>query len=529
MKLHFKNNLFTLQCYVSDNQLPKMAGFTYRVDDRVWVTPFAANALKVSPACVVSEDAKQAFAKAKSRRALSCATSISNPKISEVRGKRLYPYQSAGVEFLLDTPRAFLADEMGLGKTVQAICLCNLVNPKKILIICPASLKINWAREWAAWSTIDADPFIINYDILKKNFERIHSTKWDVLILDECHYLKNKEAKRTQCVVGEKKLGKFVSPPIDAGRVIALSGTPIVNRPIEIFSVLSYLLPHAFTNSFEFAKRYCNAQRNRWGWDFKGASNLEELQTNLRQTVMLRRLKRDVLKDLPSKIRQVIEIDPDTSTRKLLVKEKKFLGAEFLDDLPIHKEKLTEKDFKAIVKRLKGSAESFSHLASTRKAIGLSKLGAAVEHISECLESGKVVVFCYHRALAEALFETFADIAVMVIGKTLQKDRDFAVTSFQADSTKTLFIGNIQAAGVGLTLTAASQVIFLEQDWVPGNVTQAEDRCHRIGTKNSVLIQHLVLAGSLDAYIAKTVIAKQDKIDKAIEIDQEEIIKRMLE
>ena len=237
------------------------------------------------------------------------------------------PFQRAGIGYAMSRKHVLIADEMGLGKTVQALGIVNATpTAKRVLVICPASLRLNWKQEAERWlvnsdltpTVIDAkNPItgdenflIINYDILSKNRKALSAVDWDIMIVDEAHYLKNPKAQRTKALLGEKGEGG-----IEATRKVFLTGTPIVNRPVEFHPILASIAPSEFGNFFGYAKRYCNAFRNEWGWDFTGASHLDELQDRLRETCMVRRLKADVLTELPAKRRAIIEIPANGKSR----------------------------------------------------------------------------------------------------------------------------------------------------------------------------------------------------------------------
>jgi len=444
-------------------------------------------------------------------------------------GKVYLPYQRAGIEALLTMKNALLGDEMGLGKTIQAIGVMNVLRPKYTLIICPATLKRNWAKELAAWGTApwsvriaegntfpEANIVIVNYDILARHKDKTHGRKWDMLILDECQYVKNRKAQRTQLVCGSR----FI-PPILAARKLALTGTPILNRPIEIFNALKLLDPKEYSNMFKFASQYCDAKMTAFGWDFSGHSNLDQLQTRLRSTVMIRRLKSEVLKDLPPKRRQVIELDPDSEGRKVLRLEQKY-ALEMDYAVPQTDGTLDENAFRKVVRFMRGgSPGAFEQMSTIRRLNGVAKIPAIIEHLEDAIESsGKVVCFAHHKEVIYKLHEHFGAQSVVVAGDTLLTYRQERVEQFQKDPAIKLFIGNLIAAGTGITLTAASHVVFAELSWVPGEVSQAEDRCHRIGQKESVLVQHLVLAGSIDAVMAKTICNKQTIIEQALNTDK---------
>lgn len=441
-------------------------------------------------------------------------------KIPKPDGCEFLPYQIAGIEYLAETPRALLADQMGLGKTIQAIGLCNLCATESILIICPASLKSNWEREWNKWTTLnrsmsiisgstwkDAEVVIINYDIICKHQDKLRSKTWGVIILDECHYIKSLKSTRTKQVVGNRTSGL---KPIMGHRVIAITGTPILNRPIEAFPVLRYLDPPSFPNLHSYAVRYCDAKRDGFGWNYTGSSNMMELQKKLRSTLMVRRLKEDVLKDLPPKVRQIVELDADSQASHILKRERDLFGFD--------KGMLTDEDYARIVKRMKIDMQSEDHIATIRRETAICKINAVARHLADAIDSsGKVVCFFHHKEVGRQLHELFKLESVIITGDTPMALRQGLVDKFQSDPTIKLFLGNIQAAGVGITLTASSHVVFAELSWVPGEVSQAEDRCHRIGQTDSVLVQHLVLEGSIDALMAKVIIRKQQVIDLALD------------
>jgi SWI/SNF-related matrix-associated actin-dependent regulator 1 of chromatin subfamily A len=416
-------------------------------------------------------------------------------------GLTYLPYQKAGVEYALNTPSCLIADEPGLGKTIQALGLINEINPRRTLIVCPASLRINWRREAAKW-LLWADTTIVGYDELVRHPDRTEG-RWDLVIYDEAHYMKNLEAKRTRAGLG-----------ISAGRRLFLTGTPIVNKPIELYPLLRAIDPKAWGSIHDYGKAYCGARpmkiNGRIVWQYDGAANLKELQGRLRSTCMVRRLKKDVLKDLPPKIRQIIEIPAVCSSagEKML--------ATVMEIWKSRKQAHTPEAVKAL---REAQQQAFESLSKIRHEQALAKAPAVVAHIRDLLEQvPKVVVFAHHRDVLLAITESLLQFHPCgVAGGMSDEAKQRAVDGFQCDPEIRVFIGQIQAAGVGLTLTAASVVVFAELDWTPGSMNQCEDRCHRIGQKDSVLVQHLVLERSLDARICKTLVRKQEIIDQTLD------------
>lgn len=471
-------------------------------------------------------------------------------------GLSYLPYQKAGIQFCLSKDAVLIGDEMGLGKSIETIGLINSDGSiRKVLIVCPASLRINWMREIVKWCTRDVTVFVhgvtaipssvrvdgtepvtihvINYDILKGNSNLIHSCTWDLLVVDEAQYLRNPKTLRTLCVVGgvrkeKNEKGAYTGvvekfEPIRASKKVFLTGTPIVNRPIELWPMLKYLDDSIFPDWKEYVTEYCAGKKTKWGWDVKGASNLGKLQEILRSTVLIRRLKQDVLTELPPKRRQIIEVPSNGNATKVATGKRKWEQLQNqLSKLKSRvlraQESKDDEEYRIATKALKrGIWGAFEEIAKLRHETALMKVDVSVEFIREAIEEHKVVVFAHHKDVIDAVSKEFGRECVVLTGECNAKSRQDAVDKFQSDPNVKLFIGNIQAAGTGITLTAASHVIFLEFPLVPGEVMQAEDRCHRIGQHGSVLVQHLVLEGSIDAEIARLIVKKQEIISAALD------------
>lgn len=427
-------------------------------------------------------------------------------------GLDLFPFQEDGIRFALEHEGTLIADEMGLGKSVQAIGVIN-EDPTvcRIIIVCPASMRIPWRRELERWlnrplsiavvgvdvgfiqTLFSKDVLIINWDRLSRFTRELSASTYDLCVLDECHYTKSLEAQRTRAALG-----------IKARRRLALSGTPILNRPIEIYPVLSWLQPQDWPSEgyFDFAQRYCGAYHNGFGWDFSGASNLPELSGRLHSSVMIRRTKAQVLPQLPEKIHTVVELYPTGNLMKRIIKQE--LDAYEVRFLKVNHDSINWDD-----------------LARVRHQTALVKVPLIVQYVTEVLEGGvqKVVVFAHHRDVIAQLVEGLTDYRpVMLVGGMGPQDRQDSIDAFQDDSAVRVFIGNIQASGNGITLApASSRCIFAELYWVPAEMTQCEDRLHRIGTRDSVHVQHLVLERSLDAMMVKVLIKKQKVLDAVLD------------
>lgn len=473
---------------------------------------------------------------------LSRAKDVEDYQVPSPEGLSYFGYQKAAIKFATSRDSTLIGDEPGLGKTIEIAGVINVLDDiKKVLIVCPASIRINWKRELSKWLIrefsigvvdrskypVNSDIVIINFDVVHKHHEKLVKEDWDLLVIDEVHFLKSSSTRRSKYIFGDKKK----IPKIPAKKRIFLSGTPIVNKPIELFPILHELDPETWSNKWKYAHRYCGAYHNGFGWDFNGSSNLDELQEKLRSTLMIRRLKKDVLSDLPPKFRQVVELPLDEKTARLVAdeisawEENETLISKIRASVFLARVNQDESEYRESVRNLKEalSKGNFSTLSSLREKVGLAKVPYVVEHIKDIDE--KVVIFAHHKSVIRKLKEELGDKAVVLSGETSVDDRQSAIDRFQNDDTVRYFIGSIKAAGVGITLTSSSRVVFAELDWVPGTVSQCEDRCYRIGQKNNVLVQHLVLEGSLDSKMIKTIINKQEIIDKALddEYDVEEL------
>lgn len=422
----------------------------------------------------------------------------------------LFPFQKKGVAFTEERGgRVLIGDEMGLGKTVQALGWIQL-HPEleRILIVVPASLKLNWKKEINAWTTrnrieilrgqspytIKGDVVIINYDILTHWVGAIREWSPSTIVADECHYAKNNKAKRTKAL---KILSKSVN------HFIALSGTPIVNRPVEFFNAIKMVDGTMFPNYWDYVHKYCGARHNGFGWDFSGATNTQELHERLVKTIMIRRRKEEVLKDLPPKIRSFVPCSINNYDEYIKARDY-FISY-------VRNTKGDDAAFKAMGAEVLGQIETLKQLSVQ------GKLDEAMDWIRNFLDSGqKLVVFAVHRFVIDRLMQEFKE-AVKIDGSVSTDKRQEVVDRFQTDENVRLFVGNIKAAGVGLTLTAASNVAFLELPWTPGELSQAEDRCHRITQYYAVNIYYLLAEGTIEQDIAELLDQKRKVIDSVLD------------
>ncbi len=422
-------------------------------------------------------------------------------------------HQKEAIEKLVGSKRFILADDMGLGKTTSTIIAALETKAKKILIVCPASLKINWEREIANYSdrsvfiaegkkfSTESDFVIINYDILK-NF---HDTKdkenslllksnFDLVILDEAHMISNVQAQRT------KIINSFVK---NIKRVWLLTGTPMTSRPMNYYNLLSIIESPVAQNWMAYAIRYCQGYQfkagNRKVWNVSGASNLEELRDRTSKQI-LRRLKEDVL-DLPDKIITPVYL-------RLQSKEYENLMGEYYDWYDKNPEEASS------------LTVQFSKLMKVRKVIANEKVKQTIEFAENIIDQGKkVIIFTNFTDTLQSIYQHFGKQAVYLDGSCSNSVRQQAVDQFQNDEKIKIFVGNLKAAGVGLTLTAAEVVIMNDLSFVPAEHAQAEDRAYRYGQKSNVLVYYPLFDNTIEGVIYD-ILNKKKQIIRTVMGDQ---------
>ena len=542
--LSWTGTRFVYVCNPYDNNIPKTLGFHYDPHNKLWWTGLISVAKGVekwsdakakAKFCEESDIVKQSWA-------TDAALNIPVPDgIDPLTGKPFayLPFQKAGIAYTARRGRTLNADEMGLGKTVQGLGVINLFPEiKNVLIIPPAGLRLNWAKEAKKWLVRpmsggfasgshfpDTNIVIINYDIVDRFRSQIDARRWDLLICDEAHYLKNPETKRTGVVMGYDYFGKPMRPAIDAGMKIYLTGTPILSRPIELWPIVHDCDPNGLgTDQWLFAERYCKPWQTPWGTvDFSGDDNLDELQERLRSTFMVRRLKQDVLTELPPKRRQIIAI-PQESASAAVKEELEFYlqHQQEIDravaEAEMHQAAGDEESYRKAVRKLEGETPTFATMSRLRKKVGLAKIPFIKEFLNDVLQQEeKVVVFAHHRDVVDEIYQHLGPkIAVKMHGDNTTQERQRAVDRFQQDKNIRVIIGTIGTMKEGWTLTRAAYCLFCELDWVPSVISQSEDRLHRITQVLPVLVHHFCFDGSLDAYMAQVIVRKQIIIDQAL-------------
>uniref|UniRef100_A0A672TEZ6 SWI/SNF-related matrix-associated actin-dependent regulator of chromatin subfamily A-like protein 1 n=1 Tax=Strigops habroptila TaxID=2489341 RepID=A0A672TEZ6_STRHB len=438
----------------------------------------------------------QAFA-AQVQRSTS-RTDIPDADLSVVDSKivkSLMPFQREGVNFaILRNGRLLIADDMGLGKTVQAICIAAYYQKEwPLLVVTPSSVRFTWAEAFHRWlpslspgstnvivtgkDNLTAGLInIVSFDLLSKMDKQLRST-FQVVIIDESHFLKNIKTARCRAAMPLLKAAR---------RVILLSGTPAMSRPAELYTQIAAVQPAFFPQFHSFGLRYCDARKMPWGWDYSGSSNLTELKILLEESIMIRRLKSDVLSQLPAKQRKMVVVAPE----KMSAKTKAVLAAEAKMMTKGYKSKQQEKE--ALLVFYSSTAEA--------------KIHSVIEYVLDLLESGnnKFLVFAHHKIVLDAIVAELEKKHVEYIridGSTPSAKRQTLCQKFQLSEKQAVAVLSLTAANMGLTLSAADLVVFAELFWNPGVLIQAEDRAHRIGQTSSVNVHYLVAKGTADDYL----------------------------
>lgn len=413
-----------------------------------------------------------------------------------------------------------MADQPGVGKTAQAIAASDIINAQSILVICPAVARVNWRREFAEWSLFSPDfkvcfsftdyPTnfsIVSYDYATENADLLRKRKWDLVICDESQFIKEPTAKRTVNIYGKNGIIR------SAKRLWGLSGTPAPNHIAELWPMLFTF--NATTLDYDkFIGEFCDTRPTFYGGKRKDKvvgtkkSKIPEIKAML-SGVMLRRLKKDVLKDLPkiyfeqvsvegTPLLDVINLDMGTIKKQTASIEYSLGSTENLDGMAYILEKLG------------------SSVSSLRRYVGLQKVASVAQLVTQELNDGqydKIGIFAIHTDVIAHLQKLLAPFNPVVInGKVPPSRRQQAIDSFQNDPETKIFIGNIQAAGTAITLTAAHECLFLEESWVPGENVQAADRFHRRGQELPVRVRMASLADSVDEKVTSVIKRKAQEL-----------------
>ncbi|KAK5825512.1 uncharacterized protein LOC108486715 isoform X1 [Gossypium arboreum] len=518
----------------------KIPKATWNAKERLWMFPQSSLSLaeKVPcevPGCNIEVENLHPLV----QRAIAAASAL--PDLQELYHRipksiesKLLPFQREGVRFVLQHGgRALLADEMGLGKTLQAIAVAACIRDSwPVLILAPSSLRLHWASMIEQWLNIPPSDIvvvfsqmggsnrsgftilssnskgdihldglfnIISYDLVAKLENVLMASEFKVVIADESHFLKNAQAKRTTASLPIIKKAQYA---------LLLTGTPALSRPIELFKQLEALYPTVYRKVYEYGERYCKG--GVFG-TYQGASNHEELHNLMKATVMIRRLKKDVLYQLPMKRRQQVFLE-------LAEKDMKRISCLFCE-LEVVKGKITMCKSEEEVKSLKLVQKNLINKIYTDSAE--AKIPAVLDYLGTIVEADcKFIIFAHHQPMIEAMHQFLLKKKVGCIridGTTPASSRQALVNDFQEKDAIRAAVLSIKAGGVGLTLTAASTVIFAELSWTPGDLIQAEDRAHRIGQVSSVNIYYLLANDTVDDIIWDVVQNKLENLGQMLD------------
>jgi len=455
-------------------------------------------------------------------------------------------FQLAGVEYSLNKRNSLLGDQPGLGKTIQAILISNAIESKWNLVICPASLRLNWEREIWKWSTLrdvstypilkakDGVSFVSNYVILSYNlvsnrgiYDAIMGKLWDHLILDEAHYLKNPQGNvRTNLICAPNGVQS------KCGRITMASGTILPNQPIECYNAVRLMNWDAIDKMEldDFKNHYYTTGKGgmvrgpytktdpetgevywttglHWEDNVRNVPcNLDELQYRLRKNIMVRRLKRDVLKELPAKAWHPFPLVANAAVKKAL-KHQGWERAKTLYELdPDH---------------FNENAKIEGPISTARRLLGEAKAPLVADYIHDLLDSGveKIVVSAWHISVLDILYKRLNKFGLTYMdGSTSPKKKQEAVDEFNEFEDIRIILGQTQPLGEGWTLTVAQDLVVAEVDWVPGKNEQLLDRIDRMGQEGNYVLGHVpVIPDSMDERIISTAIEKDKNIHKALD------------
>lgn len=520
MRLEFRNNVFIASCSFIERNIPREAGFKWNPHARVWYT----NSIRVAAGL---RDYATPEAENKLSERLINVSPWTAPLPSQ--SKDFLPHQIPALDFVLTRSASYLALDPGLGKTpIAAVAASALFHYEAGLMACvyvtPPFLVRNVEREFKRWAP-DLKVGVLNSKTSEHDHKRVHvlllpdtfvAQAWTplvlkeflgdlparLLIVDEAHRFKNDTAQRTRELVGTNGVFKLFN------RSVCLSGTPMPNRPIELFTVLNAFAPEVigFREKIDYAKRYCAATYTDMGWDMSGASNLDELRKAMvapEGPYMLRMTK--ALLNLPPKIEQVFLLSADMPSKVAPLDQavSKILDGED-----------TMRDDLANLSGLDPAA--LQQVSVYRRVLGEYKAKDVLPFIKSILEETNeaIIVFAYHRQAIDTLATGLKEYQPFIItGDTPQAKRDAQVVEFRDNKARRLFIGNYLAMGVGFPMQRADRVVFVEYSWVPGENQQASDRPHRIGRTETVLVQYVTYAGSLDESVLRTNLNKMKTIE----------------
>ena len=543
--------------------IKKINGRIYNSENRTWSIPYLPSSIKL----LVDSYGFSTSDRLKKKMFTQIIKEVENKRIPKLL-RTPYPFQKLGIiDMIQKKGKVLLADDMGLGKTLQTIgWVAHKTNKKlPLIILCPASLKLNWKEELektlpnppaicilnGVFKSENIPPisdiYILNFNIFANSFDtiiteegkkikvEIKGSGWadyllslnpKSIIIDEAHAIKNMDANRTRTILKFSKL-KYK---------ILLSGTPIEKRPVELWNLINFINPTLFKNYYSYVFRYCDAKKTDYGLDVKGSSNMGELHSILTNSIMIRRTKEQVGIELPEKIDTIIKVDIDNlkeykqaeKSFKIWLTEKiakKVTDMERQLALDLGNERKVEIIAEKVNKTL--LAEVLVKIGVLKQLAAKGKINPLIEWLQNALNyDEKFVIFCTHSEPLNILYKKFKSISVKIDGSVDVTKRQAIVHAFQTNTKIKLLFGNMKAAGVGLTLTAASNVVILEYPDKPGEYTQAIDRINRIGQKSkSINVWNFIGNDTIENEVI-TALNEAQKVVKAIldGVDPEETI-----
>lgn len=482
-------------------------GYRWNADKKVWTYPLTPDTLKLVARTFHDKPVDSSVNDyIRTLKEIKVNHDIEDADIPYEKADQLYNYQRAGVHFLISTNRALLADQMGLGKTIQLLAVAECLGSEKVLVVCPNTVKENWNREidrWAPGSSVetngkhtmllDARFTIMNYEALRlERNATIYDVDWDIVILDEAHKIKNRKAIQTKQA---KKL--------TAERKYCLTGTPIMNHPYEIWSLLNFLDKKAYSSFWSFVRRWCEVIDGFWGIEIGPCKDVDNLRSEL-SFIMLRREKSQVLTDLPPKTfeERYVELDPEQLKAYEAMRDEMVAQIEEVD------KEITAPAVIAMITRLRQIVISPQIMLPDSSSYVVDKYPPKIRAVLDAMEEcdNKIVVFSqFNRALkllAKCLDKEGIGY-VMLTGETPQKKRQTVIDMFSEETGPRVMLANMLAGGLGINLTAANTCILLDHHWTPATMEQAVDRLHRIGQDDNVTVVSIIAKDTIEDYIQR--------------------------
>lgn len=529
--LRSKDALLLKCSYEENEQVKTVGGYTWNDTLDLWEFPLNAGYLQIL---------KDAFPRLTLFGNFDDLPDYANPtmpvkefQVSIPYRDQLRPYQVAGVEFLVSHKRALLGDDMGTGKTLQALTACEAAHAERTLVICPASVKYHWAEEIERWfperayQIVEGDRdkrteklksnvnyLIVNYEVARIHYEEL-AHKWSAVVIDEVHNIKTRPKRRGKEIVQGKTTNAIRHIVKESEYFFSMTGSPILNKVDDLFSILYLIDPKRFGSYWRFVQAYCELKYNGFGWEVKGVSHPAELHDLLSQ-YMIRRLKCDVLPDLPEKTVQQVWVDLAPEHRRIYDEMKRQAYAKVTEEKHVSASTVI-----AQITRLKQICLDPRLMIDAAKDLGDLE-GAKVDALVDIIKGTdqKVVVFSQFAKAIHGIQSILAGRNiphVVITGHVTGQAREQVRLRFQNDPDCKVILVTTQAGGQGIELYAGSIAVFMDKLWVPKLNEQAQDRLHRSGQKNPVTIIELLARNTVEEYIEKLLAYKQNQSDMVVD------------